>query len=136
MFAVHVRGAFLMTRAVLRPCLPRNAGVGRLHGWPNLGRFGRRRACHYSAAKARIIGLTKSLAARSKRTGRSVNAVAPGADQYGRLFEALADGRKAKAAELPLGRFASQRSRGGDCLSVFGSQGLFVGQTSGPIPEM
>jgi 3-oxoacyl-[acyl-carrier protein] reductase len=61
MFAVHVRGVFLMSRAVLPAMLARGAGVI-VNMASQLGQIGGIELVHYSAAKAAIIGLTKSLA--------------------------------------------------------------------------
>ena len=77
MFAVHVRGVFLMTRAVLPAMLARRAGVV-VNMASQLGQIGGVELVHYSAAKAAIIGLTKSLAREVSAQGVRVNAVAPG----------------------------------------------------------
>jgi 2-hydroxycyclohexanecarboxyl-CoA dehydrogenase len=77
MLGVHLRGTYLVTRAVLADMVA--AGWGRivtlssvagLRGGPNLS--------HYAAAKAGIIGFTKALALEVGAHGVTVNAVAPG----------------------------------------------------------
>jgi 3-oxoacyl-[acyl-carrier protein] reductase len=60
-FAVHVRGAYLCARAVLPAMLAAKSGVI-INIASQLGQIGGVELAHYSAAKAAIIGLTKSLA--------------------------------------------------------------------------
>lgn len=76
MFAVHVRGNFLMTRAVLPPMLERGDGVI-VNIASQLGQIGGVELVHYSGAKAAIIGMTKALAREVSARGVRVNAVAP-----------------------------------------------------------
>src|SRR2546430_12420312 len=77
MIAVHMKGAFNCTRAILGDMAA--AGWGRivnvssvagLRAAPQLG--------HYSAAKAGLIGFTKALAAEGGPLGIPGNAMAPG----------------------------------------------------------
>ena len=104
MFAVHVRGVFLMTKAFLPAMLSGKSGVI-VNMASQLGQIGGVELVHYSAAKAAIIGLTKSLAREVSALGVRVNAVAPGPINTP-LVQALSeDWRNAKARELPLGRF-------------------------------
>ncbi|MBC8129346.1 MAG: SDR family oxidoreductase, partial [Rhizobiaceae bacterium] len=77
MFAVHVRGTFLMTKAVLPGMLARGEGVV-VNMASQLGQIGGVELVHYSAAKAAIIGMTKALAREVSVRGVRVNAVAPG----------------------------------------------------------
>ena len=76
MFAVHVRGVFLMMKATLPAMLERRAGVI-VNMASQLGQIGGVELVHYSAAKSAIIGLTKSLAREVSALGVRVNAVAP-----------------------------------------------------------
>ena len=121
MFAVHVRGAFLMTRAVLPAMLARNAGVI-VYTASQLGQIGGVELVHYSAAKAAIIGLTKSLAREVSAQGVR--------RQRGRARpyqHAACSGTLARVAQRQGGGTAAWtirragRGRGGDRLSVFGS---------------
>jgi 3-oxoacyl-[acyl-carrier protein] reductase len=70
-----------------------------------LGQIGGIELVHYSAAKAGIIGLTKALAREVSAQGVRVNAVAPGPINTPLVRSLSADWQRAKAAELPLGRF-------------------------------
>lgn len=131
-FAVHVRGNYLCTRA----CLPAMLEKGQGHVVniaSQLGQIGGVELVHYAGAKAAIIGMTKSLAREVSAKGVRVNAVAPGPINTP-LVEALSeDWKTAKRAELPLGRFGDPAEVGGVVsFLVSDDAGLFVGQTLGP----
>jgi 3-oxoacyl-[acyl-carrier protein] reductase len=132
MFAVHVRGTFLMTHAVLPAMLARKAGVV-VNMASQLGQIGGIELVHYSAAKSAIIGLTKSLAREVSAQGVRVNAVAPGPINTPLVRALSEDWRKAKAAELPLGRFGEPEEVAAAVAFLCSDQAsLFVGQTIGP----
>ena len=77
MIAGHLRGTFLVTRAILPGMLAR--GDGRIINISSqIGQIGRQRFAHYAAAKAGIIGFTKSLAREVAERGVLVNCIAPG----------------------------------------------------------
>jgi 3-oxoacyl-[acyl-carrier protein] reductase len=107
--SVHLRGAFLMTRAVQRHMVA--AGWGRIVSLSSTSALGNRGQANYAAAKAGIQGFTKTLAIELGRFGVTANAVAPGfivtdmtratAERVGApLDEYVA----ARAAEIPVGR--------------------------------
>ena len=73
---VHLRGAFLMARAVQRHMV--EAGWGRIVNVSSTSALGNRGQANYSAAKAGIQGFTKTLAIELGPFGVTVNAVAPG----------------------------------------------------------
>jgi 3-oxoacyl-[acyl-carrier protein] reductase len=77
MFGVHVKGALHCTQAVLGGM--KAAGWGRIVNIAsNRGQVGFERSSHYGAAKAALIGFTKSWARELAPFGITVNAVAPG----------------------------------------------------------
>lgn len=131
MMAVHVRGTFLCTRAVLPGMLARKSGVI-VNMASQLGQIGGIELVHYSAAKAAIIGMTKALAREVSAQGVRVNAVAPGPINTPLVMELSEDWRKAKAAQLPMGRFGEPDEIAG-VVSFLASPDatLFVGQTLG-----
>ena len=106
MIAVHLRGCFLCCRRAIGPMLKSGSGVI-INIASQLGQIGGVELAHYSAAKAGIIGLTKSLAREVSAQGVRVNAVAPGPIGTDLVMALSEDWRKAKAAELPLGRFGT-----------------------------
>src|SRR5256885_568337 len=77
MIAVHLKGAFNCTRALLGDMAA--AGWGRIVNVSSVaGLRGAPQLVHYSAAKAGLIGFTKALAAEVGPLGITVNAIAPG----------------------------------------------------------
>jgi len=74
---VHLKGAFLCSRAVL-PAMQRQGGGHIIHLASFSGRVGRAGAANYSAAKAGLMGLTQSLAREAGADNIRVNGVSPG----------------------------------------------------------
>lgn len=74
--SVHLRGAFLMSRA----CLPfmREARFGRIVNISSISALGHAERVNYCAAKAGLLGMSKALAVELGEHGITVNAVAPG----------------------------------------------------------
>jgi 3-oxoacyl-[acyl-carrier protein] reductase len=73
---VHLRGAFLMTRATQKYMV--SAKWGRIVNLSSVSAVGNRGQVNYSAAKAGMQGLTKTLAIELGKFGITANAVAPG----------------------------------------------------------
>ncbi|MCR2813928.1 MULTISPECIES: 3-oxoacyl-ACP reductase FabG [Microbacterium] len=106
---VHLRGAFLMTKAVQAHMV--DAGWGRIVNLSSTSALGNRGQANYAAAKAGMQGFTKTLAIELGRYGVTANAVAPGfiqtdmtratAERMGVPFE---DFVAAMAKEIPVGR--------------------------------
>ena len=132
MFAVHVRGTFLMTKAVLPAMLAAGTGVI-VNVASQLGQIGGVELVHYSGAKAAIIGMTKALAREISVRGVRVNAVAPGPINTPLVMGLSEDWRAAKRAGLPLGRFGEPEEVA-ETVAFLASPAasLFVGQTLGP----
>jgi 3-oxoacyl-[acyl-carrier protein] reductase len=74
--SVHLRGSFLMTRAA--QAFMTHARWGRIVNMSSVSALGNRGQANYSAAKAGLQGLTKTLAIELGRFGVTVNAIAPG----------------------------------------------------------
>ncbi|MEE1787304.1 3-oxoacyl-ACP reductase FabG [Streptomyces sp. SP17BM10] len=106
---VHLRGAFLMTRAVQKYMV--DAGFGRIVNLSSSSAQGNRGQANYSAAKAGLQGFTKTLAIELGKFGVTANAVAPGfiatdmtaatAARVGMDFE---DFKRAAASQIPVQR--------------------------------
>ncbi|MCD0445697.1 3-oxoacyl-ACP reductase FabG [Glycomyces sp. A-F 0318] len=106
---VHLRGAFLMSRAVQAHMV--EARWGRIVNLSSTSALGNRGQANYAAAKAGMQGLTKTLAIELGRFGITANAVAPGfietemtkatAERIGVPFE---DFLAHAAKEAPVGR--------------------------------
>ncbi len=76
------------------------------------GQFGQ---ANYSAAKAGILGFTKSLAAEVASKGVTVNAIAPGYVGTDLVMAIRADVREKIVASIPLGRLGKPEEIGGLC---------------------
>lgn len=74
--SVHLRGAFLMSRAVQKHQV--DAGWGRVVNLSSTSALGNRGQANYAAAKAGMQGFTKTLAFELGRYGVTANAIAPG----------------------------------------------------------
>ncbi len=73
---VHLKGAFLMTRAVQRHMV--SAKYGKILNLSSVSALGSRGQANYSAAKMGVQGLTRTLAIELGPFGINVNAIAPG----------------------------------------------------------
>jgi 3-oxoacyl-[acyl-carrier protein] reductase len=110
--AVHLRGAFLVTRAVQGYMV--DAGYGRIVNISSSAALGNRGQVNYSAAKAGIQGFTKTLAIELGKYGVTANSVAPGfietemtratAERIGISFEELRERYVARTAVGRVGR--------------------------------
>jgi 3-oxoacyl-[acyl-carrier protein] reductase len=73
---VHLRGAFLMTRAAQKHMI--EAKWGRIVNLSSVSALGNRGQANYSTAKAGLQGFTKTLAIELGKFGVTANAIAPG----------------------------------------------------------
>lgn len=75
---VSLVGTFLMCRAAVPAMIPRDDERGRIVNVASMaGKDGNPRAAHYSAAKAGVIALTKSLGKELAQSGVLANVIAP-----------------------------------------------------------
>jgi len=106
---VHLRGAFLMSRAAQKHMVEQR--FGRIINLSSTSALGNRGQVNYSAAKAGMQGFTKTLAIELGQFGITANAVAPGfivtdmtaatAARIGMPFE---DFQAAAASQIPVRR--------------------------------
>lgn len=105
MMAVHLRGAFLVSREAAKHMMPRRTGR-MIFTCSQLGYIGRERYSAYSAAKAGLIVFMRSLAKELAPHGILVNGVSPGLVDTG--FDPLPEEvKQAHAAGLPLKRLGT-----------------------------
>ena len=101
--AVNLTAAFRLSRAVLRGMMKKR--WGRIIQITSVvGATGNPGQANYAAAKAGLVGMTKSLAAEVASRGITVNAVAPGFIQTA-MTDVLTDQQKEMIAQrIPAGR--------------------------------
>ena len=103
--AVHLRGTFLMTRAVLPQMYAR--GHGRIINTASqLAYKGAPGFTAYTAAKGAILSFTRSVALEIGARDITINCVAPGATRTPMLSEVPAEVLEAIRSGIPLGRLA------------------------------
>jgi 3-oxoacyl-[acyl-carrier protein] reductase len=130
---VDLTGVFLCCREVAGPMRQRKWGRI-INISSQLGIKGGNGLSHYSASKAGVIGLTKSLALELSRDNVLVNSIAPGPIETP-LVDGISESWKAaKRAELPLGRFGRPEEVAPTAILLASDPGgnLFMGQTLGP----
>jgi len=101
---VNLRGVFVCTRFVL-PHMVEQGGGRIINMASQLGQIGGRTMAHYSASKAGVIGFTRALAREVARDKVLVNAIAPGPINTDMLASESEEWKRAKLADLPIGRF-------------------------------
>lgn len=109
---VHLRGAFLMTRAAQTHMT--QANWGRIVNISSTSALGNRGQANYAAAKAGLIGFTKTLALELGRFGVTANAIAPGFVETDMTMASAArqgldyeEWKLTAAREIPLGRIGT-----------------------------
>jgi 3-oxoacyl-[acyl-carrier protein] reductase len=106
--AVNVGGAFAIARAAVRVMM--RARAGRIVFVSSVvGECGNAGQSAYSASKAALFGLTKSLAREYVSRGVTVNAVAPGYVDTDMTQALTPDQRTALLGAVPMGRVATAR---------------------------
>ena len=130
---VDLTGVFLLCRELVPAMIERRWGRI-INVTSQLGIKGGRTMAHYAAAKAGVVGLTKSLALEVAEHNVLVNAIAPGPFETTMVAELSKEWREAKMAELPLGRFGLPEEVAPTALLLASDPGgnIYVGQTLGP----
>jgi 3-oxoacyl-[acyl-carrier protein] reductase len=133
--AVHLRGSFLMTRAVQKHMVEQR--FGRIVNLSSTSALGNRGQANYSTAKAGLQGFTKTLAIELGKFGVTVNCIAPGfivsdmtratAERIGEDWDTYV---AARAAQIPVAR-AGQPEDIANTVSFFVSEG--AGFVSGQV---
>jgi 3-oxoacyl-[acyl-carrier protein] reductase len=104
MIAVNLRSVFLGTRAVLPGMIERR--WGRIISTSSqLAHKGGRQLTHYAAAKAGVLGFTRSLAYEVAQYNITVNAICPGPINTDMSLLGSAEWKTQKLSELPMGRY-------------------------------
>jgi 3-oxoacyl-[acyl-carrier protein] reductase len=102
----NLKGAFLCAKAVAPGMVKQRSGVI-VNVGSVVGKVGGAGQSNYSASKAGIVGLTKSLAKELGSRNIRVNAVAPGFIDTEMTETLKADYREAILKQIPMGRFGT-----------------------------
>ncbi len=102
----NLKGAFLMTRAALKPMLKQRRGKI-VNITSIMGLIGNPGQANYSASKAGLIGFTRSVAKEVGRRNIQVNAVAPGFIETALTQGFSEETRQAILKDIPVGRLGT-----------------------------
>lgn len=121
----NLKGAYLTSKAAIRPMLRQRSG--RIVNVSSvIGQVGNAGQANYAAAKAGLIGFTKSLAKEVGSRGITVNAVAPGFIAT-RMTDGLPEETKKSILErTPLGRYGSPEDVAGAVAFLVGPDAGFI----------
>jgi NAD(P)-dependent dehydrogenase (short-subunit alcohol dehydrogenase family) len=92
--SVHLKGHWNMAHHAIK--YMRQAGFGRIVNFSSDAFKGSVGQCNYSASKAGIIALTRSIAKETSKFGITANAICPAADTRMTLTEAVKENRRRK----------------------------------------
>ncbi|HYH10965.1 MAG TPA: 3-oxoacyl-[acyl-carrier-protein] reductase [Thermomicrobiales bacterium] len=123
--STNLKGAFLLSKAAIRPML--RARAGRIVNLTSVvGLVGNAGQANYAAAKAGLVGLTKSMAREVGSRGITVNAVAPGFIET-RLTDVLPEELKQRLLDqTPLGRFGQPEDVAGAVAFLLSDDARFI----------
>ena len=103
--AINLKGSFLCAQAAAMAMIAGGKG-GRIINTASIGVVGNPGQTNYSASKAKLIRMTRTIAIELARHGITVNCVAPGATETPMLAGVPDKFREAFVAKIPLGHFA------------------------------
>ncbi len=129
----NLKGAWNFSKAVLRPMMKNERGGSILNVASISGVVGMLGQSNYSASKAGMIGLTKSLAKEVATRKITVNALALGLIETEMASEMNAEYREKILAQIPLGRLGNvQEVAEIACFMLSSSAAYITGQVIQP----
>jgi 3-oxoacyl-[acyl-carrier protein] reductase len=129
--AVNLTSTFMLCRAATRHMMRNKSGFGRIINISSVsGVFGNPGQGNYAAAKAGMVGMTKSLAREVASRGITANCIAPGFIATA-MTDVLNDKQKAEIADMiPAKRFGATRDVAAGALYLASEEGGYMtGQT-------
>ena len=125
----NLTSVYKMSKTVLRGMIKKRAG--RIISITSVvGAMGNAGQSNYGAAKAGIIGFTKSLAREVGVRGVTVNAIAPGFIETDMTDSLPDDQKEALAAQIPMGRLGTADEVAQAVIFLAGGSGSYItGQT-------
>lgn len=126
---VNLTAAFRLTRAALRGMVRRRHGrvIGVTSVVATTGNAGQ---ANYAAAKAAMIGMSKSIAAEVAARGITVNCIAPGAVTTAMTERLTAEQRARLLGAIPVGRFGTPEDVAAAAVFLASPEAAYVtGQT-------
>jgi len=125
----NLKGAALCARAVVRPMMKAREGVI-INLSSVVGQMGNAGQAAYSASKAGLFGLTKTLAKELASRNIRVNAVAPGFIDTEMTADLPAKAKEEMLTVIPMGRMGTGREIAEAVLWLSGPQSTYItGQT-------
>ena len=121
---VNLKGSFVCAQAAMTHM--RERGYGRIMNTASVAAFGNIGQANYSASKAGLIGLTRTLALEGARYGITVNAVAPGFVETPMTSTIPASIREGQIARIPLKRTATPEDIAGAHLFFCSEDAAYV----------
>ena len=133
MIAVNLTSIYLTCKYVIPVMMEQNFGRV-INIASQVGQKGSVEHCHYSAAKAGVIGFTKSLAREVGKYNITANCIAPGPIETQMMGVVSDEWRKNKQAELVLPRFGRLEEVLPTAIFLASEPdgNLYTGQTLGP----
>jgi NAD(P)-dependent dehydrogenase (short-subunit alcohol dehydrogenase family) len=130
--AVNLKGAFLCSRAVI-PAMKRN-GYGRIINISSMAAIAPPAPnCHYSAAKAGILGFTRDLALELAPFNICVNAILPGAIRTDMFDSIIPPGVEREAFYAEMGKVFAPMQRMGTPDDIAGAALFLASGLSGYV---
>ena len=126
-FAVNVRGAFLMSKFAV-PLIAESGGGAIIHIASQLGHVGSKRRAVYCSTKGALLQLAKAMAIDHAAEKIRVNTISPGAVETDRMlrFGSMEDARKALGPLHVLGRLGTPDEIAAAAVFLAGDAASFI----------